>query len=73
MSKPTSHDLMRKAMAKHGITAAELIDYIHKDLGGDRQRVVDAVTRFVNGGPGSIAVHAGIIGISVDQQDATVH
>lgn len=73
MPKPTSHDLMRKAMANHAITAAELVERIYAEVGGDRCRVVDAVSRFVDGGPGCVAVHVAIINLIVQQEAATVH
>ncbi len=69
----TSHDLMRKAMADHAITSEELIDQIHRDIGGDRKRVAKVVARFVDGGPGSLAVLAGVIVLVVKQQQATQH
>lgn len=69
----TSHDLMRKAMVDHAITAAEVIDRIHQDLGGDRERIISAVTRFVSGGPSSMAVCIAVIDLVVQQQAATVH
>jgi hypothetical protein len=69
----TSHDLMRKAMADHAITAVELIEHIHREIGGDRHRIAAAVSRFLSGGPGGIAVHVAIIDLVVQQERATVH
>lgn len=69
----TSHDLMRKAMAEHGITADELIDHIHHSIGGDRARIVEVVERFVEGGPGVVAVHMAVIAKVVERNLATTH
>jgi len=71
--KPTSHDLMRKAMADHGITPEELIEAIVRDLGGNRDLAVSAVNRFCGGGPGTFGVHASIIDLIVKEQQATKH
>lgn len=71
--RATSHDLMRKAMANHAITADELVAHIHSAIGGDRSRAADAVSRFVTGGPGSMAVYVAIIDLIVQQQAVTVH
>lgn len=69
----TSHDLMRKAMREHGITADEIVDEIVRDLGGDRELSERAVARFVNGGPGTVGVHASIVGLSMRHEQAIKH
>lgn len=73
MTKPTSHDLMRLAMARHGVTADDLIEKIVRDIGADRDRVTAMVERFVAGGPGSFAVHAAIIDFALEHERASVH
>jgi hypothetical protein len=65
--------MMRRAMTDHGITAAELVDYIHRSIGGDRQRIDTIVHSFVAGNPGPMAVHVGIIGMVADHARSTVH
>lgn len=63
---------MRISMRKHGVTGAELIERIHA-MGGDRARSAKAVTRFVDGGPGCIAVYVAIIDFVVQRQQMEVH
>jgi hypothetical protein len=68
----TSHDLMRKAMGDHGITAGELVDHVHR-MGADRERAIAMVRRFVDGGPSTMGIAMAIIGMSVEHHQAPKH
>jgi hypothetical protein len=71
--KPTSHDLMRDAMARHAITADELIASVHDMLGGDRARIAETVSRFAAGGPCPLCVSLAIIDFVIQHEASAVH
>lgn len=70
---PTPHDLMRKAMLDHGITAREIVELLERETGADRQNIEAAVRRFIDGAPGCIGIHAAIIELSVVAEQAIRH
>jgi hypothetical protein len=60
-------------MTAHGISAEELAAHIQSEIGGERARVADAVSRFVAGGQPCLAVTSAIIELAVQRRTATVH
>lgn len=66
-------DNFRKVAANAGITADDLVEAIAKDTKTDRDRIVDVVQRFVDGGDVCIAVMYAVITMSVARQDQTRH
>lgn len=73
MTADTSHDRMRRSMAKYGITQREIVDRIIADIGGSRDDVEAHVSRFAQGGPASMAVAIAITCSIAEMQTATVH
>ncbi len=60
-------------MQDHGITEIELANRIVQRSGGDRKFIYDHVHHFVEGGQGSMAIHATIIEMSVETDQSTKH
>lgn len=73
MTTDTSHDRMRRSMAKYGITEREIADRIATDIGGGRERIEAHIAAFVQGGPASMAIAIAITCSIAELQTATVH